>query len=153
MRGNTVGGNIMLHLSEASQILDGALKHARSESMPPMTVAVLDARGCLVAFKSEDGSSLLRESISKAKAWGALGLGMGTRALAGRAAHHPAFFTAVASLSEGHVVPVPGGVLIRSAAGDIIGAVGVSGDLPDKDEACAVAGIAVAGLAADTGAA
>ncbi len=144
----------MLHLSEASQILDGALRHARSESMPPMTIAVLDARGCLVAFKSEDGSSLLRESISKAKAWGALGMGMGTRALAGRAAHHPAFFAALSSLSEGHVVPVPGGVLIRSSAdAAIIGAVGVSGDLPDKDEACAVAGIAGAGLAADAGAA
>lgn len=144
----------MLHLSEASQILDEALKHARSESMPPMTVAVLDARGCLVAFKSEDGSSLLRESISKAKAWGALGMGMGTRALAGRAAHHPAFFAALSSLAEGHVVPVPGGVLIRSVGGGgIIGAVGVSGDLPDKDEQCAVAGIGAARLDADTGAA
>jgi len=144
----------MLHLVDATRILDGALAHARSQSMPPMTVAVLDARGCLVAFKSEDGSSLLRERISKAKAWGALGLGMGTRALTDRAAHHPAFFTALSSLSEGQVVPMPGGVLIRAAeAGAVIGAVGVSGDLPDRDEACAVAGIAATALVADTGAA
>jgi len=144
----------MLHLADASRIVDEALSYARSQSMPPMTVAVLDARGCLVAYKSEDGSSLLRESISKAKAWGALGMGMGTRALAGRAAHHPAFFAALASLSEGNVVPVPGGVLVRPAkAGPVIGAVGVSGDMPDRDEACAVAGISAVSLVADTGAA
>ncbi len=140
----------MLHLADASRIVSKALEHARGEGMPPMTVAVLDARGCLVAFQSEDGSSLLRERIARGKAWGALGMGMGTRALAGRAAHHQAFFGALAALAEGDVIPVPGGVLIRTASGgDIVGAVGVSGHLPDHDEACAKAGIVGVGLADD----
>lgn len=141
----------MLNLATASRIVDEALAYARAQGVQPMTVAALDARGCTVALKMEDGSSLLREDIAKAKAWGALGMGMGTRALAGRAAHHAPFFAALAALSQGHVVPVPGGVLIRSAEGVVIGAVGVSGDLPDKDEACAKAGIEAAGLVADPG--
>jgi uncharacterized protein GlcG (DUF336 family) len=124
--------------------VDEALKTAREMNLPPMTVAVLDARGCLVSFKMEDGSSLLREQIARAKAWSALGMGMGTRTLMSRAAHHPAFFAALSSLAEGSMVPVPGGVLVRSQ---------VSGDVPDKDEACALAGIRSVNLVADPGAA
>lgn len=142
----------MLLLADASQIVSHALAHARAEKMPPMTVAVLDGRGCLIAYQSEDGSSLLRERIARAKAWGALGLGMGTRALAGRAVHHPAFFVALAALAEGDMVPVPGGVLIRTLSDrEIVGAVGVSGHLPDHDEACAKVGIAAVGLVDDPG--
>jgi uncharacterized protein GlcG (DUF336 family) len=143
----------MLSLSDASRVVDEALKTAREMNLPPMTVAVLDARGCLVSFKMEDGSSLLREQIARAKAWSALGMGMGTRTLMSRAAHHPAFFAALSSLAEGSMVPVPGGVLVRSQEGFVIGAVGVSGDVPDKDEACALAGIRSVNLVADPGAA
>lgn len=143
----------MIKLSEAAQVVDEALRFARAERFPSMTIAVLDARGCLIAFKMEDGSSLLREEIAKAKAWGALGMGMGTRALASRAAHHPSFFTALSSLAEGRIVPVAGGVLIRSADKTIIGAVGISGDVPDRDEACAMAAITAVGLFPDPGAA
>ena len=142
----------MLTLKQASIITDEALAHARSENLQAMTVAVLDGRGCLVAYKMEDGSGLLRQDIARAKAWGALGLGLGTRALVQRAANHAAFFSALASLSDGCVIPVPGGVLIRAPDKSIIGAVGVSGDLPDRDEACAVAGITAANLTPDTGA-
>jgi uncharacterized protein GlcG (DUF336 family) len=143
----------MLSLSVASHVVDEALKTAREMNLPPMTVAVLDARGCLVSFKMEDGSSLLRERIAKAKAWSALGLGMGTRTLMSRAAHHPSFFAALSSLADGSMVPVPGGVLIRTQEGSVIGAVGVSGDMPDKDEACAMTGVRSVGLVADPGAA
>jgi uncharacterized protein GlcG (DUF336 family) len=141
----------MIDLAAASRIVDEALVRARTDKMPPMTVAVLDAHGCLVAFKREDGSSLLRENIAQGKAWGALGMGMGTRALAGRAAKHPEFFVSLNGLSNGRVIAVPGGVLIRSAQGAIIGAVGVSGALPDHDEACAIAGIEAVALTADPG--
>ena len=142
----------MIKLAQATVIVDAALQHARDKALPPMTVAVLDAAGCLVAFKREDNSSLLREDIAKAKAWGALGMGVGSRSLVDKAAHHPAFFTALAAISGGRIVPVPGGVLVRSSAGDIVGAVGVSGHIPDQDEACAVAAIEAAGLAPDPGA-
>ena len=147
----------MLNLGQASTIVEHALRHARELDLPPMTVAVLDAGGHLVAFAREDGSSLLRERIARGKALGALNMGVGSRALAGRAAAHPAFINAVTALAEGNLVPVPGGVLVRAAfpeqagAGEIIGAVGVSGDRPDLDEACAVHGIEAAGLPADPG--
>ncbi len=116
-----------------------------------MTVAVLDTGGCPIALHREDGSSLLRPKIAEAKAWGALGMGMGGRALAERAAHAPAFMQALTAVSDGRVVPVPGGVLIRNAEGELLGAVGVSGANPDVDEACASHGIASLGLVADCG--
>jgi len=103
-----------------------------------------------VAFKREDRSGILRPDIAHGKAWCALGMGFGSRELAERATKAPMFITALAAVSQGRMVP--GGVLIRNADGDILGAVGISGDTSDKDETCAVAGIKAAGLTAQTGA-
>jgi uncharacterized protein GlcG (DUF336 family) len=114
-------------------------------------VAVLDAAGCLVAFKREDGSSLLRPEIAQAKAWGTLGMGIGGRALQQRASVAPAFIAAVNNLADGRIIPVPGGVLIRDGKNAIVGAVGITGAVSEQDEACAVAGIESAGYVADTG--
>lgn len=142
----------MATLNQARQIVDFGLAHGRSQHHPPMTIAVLDSGGRLTAFAREDDSSLLREEIARAKALGALNMGVGSRALAAKAAEHPAFMAAVTTLAGGALVPVAGGVLIRDAGGITIGAVGVSGHHPDADEACAVAGIEAAGLTADPGA-
>ncbi|NUS57445.1 MAG: heme-binding protein [Streptomycetaceae bacterium] len=142
----------MIGYHQAAAIVTGALAHARSQDLPPMTVAVLDAGGHLVAFGREDHSSLLRERIARGKAHGALNMGMGSRGLAARAASHPEFMNAVTALAEGNLVPVAGGVLVRDPDGVIVGAVGVSGHLPDHDEECALRGIAATGLRADTGA-
>src|SRR6266545_1777957 len=128
-------------LAQASLIVDAALRKGRETSCAPLTVAVLDAGGHLVCFKREDRSGILRFEIATGKAYGALGFGFGSRDLAGRAAKAPAFFGAVAAAAGGRFVPAPGGVLIRDQAGDVIGAVGISGDISDKDEVCAVAGI------------
>ena len=138
-------------LSQAAVIVDKALEHGRHLRLKPLTVAVLDAGGHLVALKREDNSSLLRPQIACGKAWGVLGMGFGGRELARRAAAAPAFVTALTAASEGRIIPVPGGVLIRDHAGTIIGAVGISGDVSEQDEACAVAGIRAAGLTPDTG--
>ena len=138
-------------LAQASTILDVALKTAREMKLAPMTVAVLDAGGYLVAFKREDGSGILRYEIAYGKAWGALGMGFGSRTLFERAGNTPQFFNALYAASGGRVVTNPGGVLIRSEEGEIIGAVGISGDTSDKDEECAIAGIEAAGLFADPG--
>ena len=140
-----------LNLDRATQIVDAALDHAAQHAMKPLTVAVLDAGGHLVAFKRQDRSGILRPEIAQGKAWGALGMGAGGRGLAKRAQIAPAFFVALASASQGRVIPVPGGVLIRDGEGEIIGAVGISGDLPDNDEACAVHAIELVGLSADPG--
>jgi len=140
-----------LTLTQASTIVDTALAKARAMNCVPMTVAVLDSGGHLVAFKREDKSGILRYDIAYGKAWGALGMGFGSRTLFERAANTPQFFNALYAASGGRVVTNPGGVLIRDAAGDVIGAVGISGDTSDKDEACAIAGVEAAGLKADPG--
>ena len=140
-----------LTLAQASAIVDGALKKARETNSQPLTVAVLDAGGHLVAFKREDKSGIMRFDISFGKAWGALGMGFGSRSLAGRLPGAQHFFTALAAASGGRFIPVIGGVLIRNASNDVIGAVGISGDVSERDELCAVTGIEAAGLKADPG--
>ncbi len=140
-----------LTLAQASTIVDTALKTARDRKFQPLTVAVLDAGGHLVAFKREDKSGILRFDIAYGKAWGALGMGFGSRTLAERAAATPQFFTMLAAASGGRMICNPGGILIRDGAGDVIGAVGISGDTADNDEICGIAGIEAAGLKADPG--
>ena len=145
------GAPAELAYSSARKIVDSVLDFSRTHAHPAMTVAVLDRGGHLAAFGREDGASLFREKIARAKAYGALGMGVGSRALAARAEAHPHFIDSVVALSDGQLVPVPGGVLIRSDS-RLLGAVGVSGHLPDDDEAAAVHGIEAAGLTPDTGA-
>ena len=140
-----------LTLAQASTIVDTALKTAREKNFAPLTVAVLDPGGHLIAFKREDKSGILRFDIAYGKAWGALGMGFGSRTLGERAAQTPQFFTMLAAASGGRMITNPGGILVRDASGDVIGAVGVSGDTADNDEICGVAGIEAVGLKADPG--
>lgn len=138
----------MLKLTDASAIIDTAIAEARARSLAPLAVAVLDAGGHLVAYKREDGAGIVRFDIAYAKAWGSLGMGFGTRELTERAVKNPAFVTVLASVSAGRIVPSPGGVLILDEAVSVIGAVGISGDIGDNDELCAIAGIEKAGFRA-----
>jgi uncharacterized protein GlcG (DUF336 family) len=142
----------MLKLKAAQKIIKVALDLAREKSMKPLGIAVVDARGALVAYAAEDGSSLKREKIARGKADGAVALGVSSRQIAKMAAERPHFVAAVSHVVGGSLIPVPGGVLIRDAKGVLMGAVGVSGDTSDNDELVAVAGIEAAGLKADTGA-
>lgn len=142
-----------LTLAQASTIIDVALRRGRVMNCAPLVVAVLDAGGHLVAYKREDRAGIMRFDIARGKAWGALGMGLGSRQLAVRASSNPVFFNTLAVASGGRFVPVPGGVLIRDAEGEIIGAVGISGDTSDRDEECAMSGIEAAGLKGDPGAA
>ena len=140
-----------LTLDQASAIVDGALAKGRETGCRPLTVAVLDAGGHLKALKREDGSSLLRPQMAIGKAWGALGMGMSSRQIGEAAEARPTFFTGLMVASEGRIVASAGGVLIRGDDGEVVGAVGITGDTSDKDEACSMAGIAVAGLEAGSG--
>ena len=137
-------------LSQARQIVDASLAKGRELGLKPLSVVVLDTRGSLVAALSEDGCAQLRPKVAHGKANAAIGLGMGTRALMNRAEQQAYFVQAVNGVLGGDMVPVPGGVLIRTAEGDLVGAVGISGDTSDNDEAAALAGIAAAGLTAQT---
>ncbi len=142
----------MLKLRSAQKIIKVALEAARAQSMKPLAIAVVDARGALLAFAAEDGSSLKREKVARGKADGAIALGISSRAIGKMAAERPQFVAAVSHAVGGSLIPVPGGVLIRDAKGAVFGAVGVSGDTSDNDELVAVNGIEAAGLKADTGA-
>jgi uncharacterized protein GlcG (DUF336 family) len=144
-----------LTLKQAMTIVETSLRTGRDTNCAPLAVAVLDAGGHLKAFAREDGAGIVRPQIAIGKAWGALGMGLGSRTLARRVVEQPqqqAFFAALNAMSDGRVVPAAGGVLIRDAGGAVLGAVGISGDVSDKDEACALAGIAAAALVADPGA-
>ncbi len=140
-----------LTLDVARRIIDGALACRKEKSYLPLAVAVYDARGALKAFAAEEGTSLKRAEMAQGKALAALAVGMGSRTLGKMAADRPHFINALQSLTP-HFVPVPGGVLIRDAAGAVIGSVGISGDVSDNDETAALAGIAAVGLKADPGA-
>ena len=142
-----------LKLAHADTIINTALAEARKLNLAPLAVAVLDAGGHVIAFKCEDGAGIVRFDIAYGKAWGALGMGFGTREITARAEKFPAFITSLYAISQGRAVPSPGGVLMLDEDGDVIGAVGISGDTGDNDELCALTGIAAAGscrLATDT---
>lgn len=138
-------------LEAAQKIIEAGLAYSRAQKMNPMGIVVLDARGALKASALEDNTSLMRWRIAFAKAFGAIGMGAGTRKLAAMAADRPAFIGAATHLAEMGLVPVAGGVLIRNAAGELLGAVGVSGDTSDNDEVVGCKGIEAAGLVADAG--
>jgi len=136
-----------LTLAQAEALADETLRHARATGAAPLAVAVLDPGGHVVVVKREDDAGILRVEIATAKAFGALGMGMSSRAIAERAERQPTFFSSLAAVTDGRLAPAAGGVLVRDADGALLGAVGVSGDLSDVDEACAQAGIAAAGMA------
>ncbi len=137
-----------LDLETARTVIAAARTHGRTAELKALTVVVLDAGGHVVAAEREDGASIKRFEIAVGKAHGALALGMGSRAIMARAEQQAFFVTAVTAAVGGSLVPVPGGVLVRDGAGTLLGAVGVTGDTSDHDEAAAVAGIEAAGLTA-----
>lgn len=140
-----------LTLDTARKILSQAFDRASADKMKPLGIVVLDDRGAVKAAELQDGTSLMRYEIAHGKAYGALALGMGSRAIFRRAQEQATFISAANTLAQGRMVPVPGGVLIRNKAGVVLGAVGVSGETSDNDEIAAIAGIEGAELTADAG--
>ena len=135
-----------LTLAQASTIITAALAKSKESGYQPMGIAVLDAAGNLKAFASEDGASMFRFDIARAKAWGAVGMGVSSRTLGERAKGNPNFFVSLAATSDGKFLPQTGAVVIKDAAGKVLGAVGASGGTGDEDEAICMAGVAAAGL-------
>lgn len=141
-----------LTLHDADLIADRALTEGREHGLAPLCVVVLDAGGHPLIVKRDERASIHRADIATAKAGSCLAMGFGGRELARRAALAPHFFDSLATVLPTGMIAVPGGVLIRSADGALVGAVGISGDTSDNDEICGVAGIEAVGLVADTGA-
>jgi uncharacterized protein GlcG (DUF336 family) len=143
-----------LTLAQANTIATVGLAKGRELKLQPLTIVVLDAGGQMKAMQREDGCSLLRLEIAQGKAYGCLSLGVGGHELFRRAGAMQGFVNALSDLTAAKgmgAVPVPGGVLVLDAAGVVLGAVGVSGDVSAQDEVCGLAGIAAAGLGAETG--
>jgi uncharacterized protein GlcG (DUF336 family) len=137
-----------LQLKQANLIIQTALNKARELDLAPLTVVILDAAGHLIAMQREDGASMIRQKIATAKAFGAVNMGVSSRSLADVALQRPDFMNALIDIAEGKIMPVPGGVLIRDAENNLLGAAGISGDVSDQDEFCAIKGIDAAGLIA-----
>ena len=142
---------MQLTLAQAKDIIKHALAEQEKRGFKPLAVVVLGAGGAIKASESQDGTSLVRPKVAHGKAYGAYAVGLGSRALFERAKAEPFFIQAMNSLCDGALVPVPGGVLIRSTDGELLGAVGVTDDISDNDEQCAVVGIEAVGLVADVG--
>jgi uncharacterized protein GlcG (DUF336 family) len=135
-------------LSQANTIVASALSKGIELGLKPLTVAILCPGGHLIALQRADGASTLRPQIAIGKASGALALGISSRAIAEMAAERPSFVASLGSIAPGGIIPAAGGVIIRNDQGAVLGAVGITGDTSDQDEACALAGITAAGLAA-----
>ena len=142
----------MLTLKQANAIIEHALARGREMKVPPLAVVVLDDSGNIKAAQREDGASMFRFDVGLGKAWGAVAMGCSSRALAKRAQANPNFMITLAATAQGKFLPQQGGVLIRNAKGEILGAVGISGATGDEDEACGAFGVEKAGLTPDVSA-
>ncbi|SHF37579.1 Uncharacterized conserved protein GlcG, DUF336 family [Loktanella atrilutea] len=131
--------------AQANSIIETAMRTGTDKGFKPLSVVVLDAGGHVKAFARADGAAPGRFGIAHGKAYGAVMLGMPGSAQMARAEAQPYFMAAVNGVYGGHVVPVPGGVLVK-AHGVVIGAVGVTGDTSDNDVVAAMAGLSAAGL-------
>jgi glc operon protein GlcG len=147
MAGKVYRSHVQLSRSQARTILDGAFAKASESGMEPLTVVVLDGGGHIIAAERHDGCAPLRYAVAQGKAFASLGNGIASGVIGKRNAERPAFLASVAAASDGHFIPVPGGVLVLDAEQRVIGAVGASGASSDEDQTAAIAGILAAGLA------
>ncbi len=135
-----------LTLAQANAMIEGALGRAREQGLRPLTVVVHDPGGNLIACQRADGSAAIAVKFAGGKACGALALGQPSSKIAEMAQDRPHFIPQLAGMAPGGIVAVAGGVIACDADGVVLGAIGVTGETPDNDEACAIAGIEAAGL-------
>ena len=141
-----------LTLKQANTIIEKAFAKAAEMKIKPLGVVVIDDGGNVVSAQRQDGASMFRLDIARGKAWASVAMGASSRALSKRAQSNPNFFVTLAATAGGKFLPQTGGVLIKSAQGEILGAAGGSGGTGEEDEACCAYGIEQAGLVADASA-
>ena len=136
-------------LDQANRIIAAILKRGAEVDCRALSVIVVEP-GCKVkAFQKEDGSSMIRFEMAYGKAYAALAMGRSSKLVRVRAEEKPIFMRYLISTSGDQIFPEGGGLQIRSAEGEVIGAVGVTGDIEDRDEELAAHGIHAAGLQTD----
>jgi uncharacterized protein GlcG (DUF336 family) len=136
-------------LNQAERIIDAIIERGVALNCRPLSVIVVEP-GCKVkAFKKEDGSSMIRFEMAYGKAYTALSLGRSSKLVRERAQERPIFMRYLLAASADQIFPEGGGMLIRNDSGEVIGAVGVTGDTEDRDEELVIHGIRAAGLKTD----
>ena len=130
-----------LTLAQANALIEAAFAKGAELGLKPLTVTIHDPGGHLIACQRQDGASNMRVKLAGGKANGALALGVSSRTIGDMALERPHFVAAVDTMSEGGMVPAAGGVIVCGEDGTILGAIGVTGDTSDNDEACALAAI------------
>ncbi len=140
-----------ISLDLAKKLAEEVLAEGRRSECKPLTVAVLDPGGHLKAMFREDGSGILRPEIAIGKAFGALGMGLGSRSLSRLAEERAPFLASLSTLAAKGIIPAAGGVLIYDETGHLVCAIGVSGDTSDIDEACILIAAKKLGLVAYPG--
>lgn len=138
-----------LSLDEALATINGAFAAAAARKLRPLTAIVLDAGGRVKAFLKQDGSSLLRFEMAYGKAFAALSLGRSSQMVVAKAQEKPLFIQSLERLSDGPIFLERGGQIIRDQDGEVIGAIGITGDAGKMDDLCAIEGIHAAGFRSD----
>jgi len=138
-----------ISLEQAVILINGVFAAAAERKLRPLAAVVLDAGGRVKAFLKQDGCSMLRFEIAQGKAYAALSLGRSSRLVLQKAKEKPIFMENLQKLADGPMFLEGGGQLVRDAQGEVIGAVGVTGDVNEMDDICAVAGIHAAGFKSD----
>jgi uncharacterized protein GlcG (DUF336 family) len=136
-------------LKQAERVIDAILARGRELECRPLSVIITDPGARITAFKKEDGSSMMRFEMALGKAFAALALGRSSSLVHARADERPLFMNFLIGASGGQLFPEGGGMLIRDQSGELIGAVGVTGETEQRDEELAAYGIRAAGLKTD----
>ena len=139
----------MITLARSEAIIDAILARGRELGCRPLSVAVVEPGAKVKAFKKEDGSAMMRFEMAFGKAYAALALGRSSSLVRERAEERPMFMDYLIDSSDRQIFPEGGGMLVRDAAGAVIGAVGVTGDTQERDEELCAHGIHAAGLKTD----
>ena len=139
----------MITLKQANRIIETIVKRGAELNCRPLSVVVVEP-GCVVkAFQKEDGSSMVRFEMAFGKAYASLALGRSSKLVRIRNEEKPAFMNYLFNATDDKIFPEGGGMLIRAGNGDVVGAVGVTGDTEDRDEELAAYGIRAAGFKTD----
>jgi uncharacterized protein GlcG (DUF336 family) len=139
-----------LSLDEAMTIINGTFAAAADHKCSPLAAIILDAGGRIKAFLKQDGCSMLRFEICRGKAYGALALGRASRMVLQKAREKPLFMQSLETMADSPLFLEGGGQLIRDPdTGEVVGAIGVTGDVNEMDDICAIEGIHAAGYRSD----
>ena len=138
-----------LSMDEALAILQNTFRQAAEMKAHALAAIVLDAGGQVKAFLKQDGASIKRFEIARGKAFASLAMHRSSRQVLQKAREKPLFMETLRAISDGPIFLEAGGQLIRDSAGEIVGAIGVTGDVNEVDDLCAMAGIRAVGFLCD----